>query len=98
VFLRMKIKTRILSILAVLVGGYLLLLAMVQLSATATHNRMSEISSSLFPAALKMQEAEASFERMKKHYGDAVVLQDAHHSKARKRIRKPQARPSVREG
>jgi len=77
VFLRMKIKTRILSILAVLVGGYLLLLAMVQLSATATHNRMSEISSSLFPAALKMQEAEASFERMKKHYGDAVVLQDA---------------------
>jgi methyl-accepting chemotaxis protein len=73
----MKIKTRILSILAVLVGGYLLLLAMVQLSATATHNRMSEISSSLFPAALKMQEAEASFERMKKHYGDAVVLQDA---------------------
>lgn len=76
-FLRMKIKTRILSILAVLVGGYLLLLAMVQLSATATHNRMSEISSSLFPAALKMQEAEASFERMKKHYGDAVVLQDA---------------------
>jgi methyl-accepting chemotaxis protein len=38
---------------------------------------MSEISSSLFPAALKMQDAEASFERMKKHYGDAVVLQDA---------------------
>ena len=24
-----------------------------------------------------MQEAEAAFERMKKHYGDAVVLQDA---------------------
>ena len=38
---------------------------------------MSQISSSLFPAALKMQEAEAAFERMKKHYGDAVVLQDA---------------------
>jgi methyl-accepting chemotaxis protein len=37
---------------------------------------MSQISSSLFPAALKMQEAEAAFERMKKHYGDAVVLQD----------------------
>jgi methyl-accepting chemotaxis protein len=72
----MKIKTRILAILAVLGGGYLLLLAMVQLSANATHTRMSEISSSLFPAALKMQEAEASFERMKKHYGDAVVLQD----------------------
>jgi methyl-accepting chemotaxis protein len=75
-FGQMKIKTRILGILAVLAGGYLLLLAMVQLSATATHSRMSQISSSLFPAALKMQEAEAAFERMKKHYGDAVVLQD----------------------
>jgi methyl-accepting chemotaxis protein len=70
------IKTKILRILAVLAGGYLLLLGMVQLSSTATHSRMSQISSSLFPAALRMQEAEAAFERMKKHYGDAVVLQD----------------------
>jgi methyl-accepting chemotaxis protein len=76
-FGQMMIKTRILGILAVLAGGYLLLLAMVQLSSTSTHTRMSQISKSLFPAALKMQEAEASFERMKKHYGDAVVLQDA---------------------
>lgn len=75
-FGQMKIKTRILGILAVLGGGYLLLLAMVQISASATHSRMSEISASLFPAAIKMQEAEAAFERMKKHYGDAVVLQD----------------------
>ena len=75
-FGQMKIKTRILGILAVLAGGYLLLLAMVQLSATSTHSRMSQIFTSLFPAALKMQEAEAAFERMKKHYGDAVVLQD----------------------
>ncbi|WP_420236693.1 methyl-accepting chemotaxis protein [Telmatobacter bradus] len=37
---------------------------------------MSEISTSLYPAALQMQAAEASFERMKKRYGDAVVLQD----------------------
>jgi methyl-accepting chemotaxis protein len=76
-FGQMKIKTRILGILAVLAVGYMVLLAMVQLSSTATHGRMSQISSSLFPAALKMSEAEASFERMKKHYGDAVVLQDA---------------------
>ncbi|MGD0831218.1 MAG: methyl-accepting chemotaxis protein [Terracidiphilus sp.] len=75
-FGQMMIKARILGILAVLAGGYLLLLAMVQLSSTATHSRMSQISSSLFPAALKMQHAQASFERMKKHYGDAVVLQD----------------------
>ena len=76
-FGQMKIKTRIIGILGVLAAGYLLLLAMVQLSATATHSRMLQISSSLFPAALRMQETEASFERMKKHYGDAVVLQDA---------------------
>jgi methyl-accepting chemotaxis protein len=75
-FGQMKIKTRIMGILAVLAGGYLLMLAMVQISSTTTHNRMSQISTSLFPAALKMQEAEAAFERMKKHYGDAVVLQD----------------------
>jgi hypothetical protein len=49
---------------------------MVQLSSSATHSRMSQISISLFPAALKMQDAESAFERMKKHYGDAVVLQD----------------------
>ena len=73
----MKIKTRIIGILAILASGYLLLLGMVQLTSTATHRRMSQASSSLFPAALRMQEAEAAFERMKKHYGDAVVLQDA---------------------
>ncbi len=76
-FGQMKIKTRIMAILAVLVCGYLLLVAMVQISSTATHSRMSEISTSLFPAALRMQDAEAAFERMKKHYEDAVVLQDA---------------------
>jgi methyl-accepting chemotaxis protein len=76
-FGQMKIKTRILGILALLAGGYLLQVAMVQFTATATHSRMSVISTSLFPAALKMSEAEAAFERMKKHYGDAVVLQDS---------------------
>jgi methyl-accepting chemotaxis protein len=72
-----KVKGSILGILAVLAAGYLLLLAMVQISGTATHSSMLQISTSLFPAALKLQHAEASFERMKKRYGDAVVLQDA---------------------
>jgi methyl-accepting chemotaxis protein len=75
-FRNIKVKGSILGVLAVLVGGYLLLLAMVQISGTSTHSSMSQISASLFPAALKMQHAEASFERMKKRYGDAVVLQD----------------------
>jgi methyl-accepting chemotaxis protein len=76
-FGQMKIKTRILGILAVLAAGYLVLLVMVLLTSSATHSRMLQISSSLYPAALRMQHAQASFERMKKHYGDAVVLQDA---------------------
>lgn len=76
-FANLKIKTGILGTLAILAGGYLVLLATVQLTATATHRSMSGISASLFPAALRMQEAEASFERVKKHYEDAVVLQDA---------------------
>jgi len=75
-FSQMKVKTRILSILAILGAGYLMLLGVIQFTATVTHNRMSDISKSLFPAALCLQAAEASFERMTKHYGDAVVLQD----------------------
>src|SRR5208282_1879452 len=75
-FSQMKIKTRILSILAILGAGYLMLLGVIQFTASLTHNRMSDISTSLFPAALRLQAAEASFERMTKHYGDAVVLQD----------------------
>jgi methyl-accepting chemotaxis protein len=75
-FRQLKIKTWILGIVAVLGVGYLLMLAVVNYSATATHSRMSQISTALFPSALRMQEAESAFERMKKHYGDAVVLQD----------------------
>jgi methyl-accepting chemotaxis protein len=72
----LKIRTLLFAILGVLGGGYLLLLSVVHLSATATHRRMSEVSSSLFPAALKIEASEAAFERMKKHYSDAVVLQN----------------------
>ena len=76
-FRKLNIKTRILGILGSLAGGYLLMVAVMQLSATVTHRQMSLISSSTFPAALRMQEAETAFERMKKHYEDAVVLQDS---------------------
>src|ERR1700749_2981682 len=75
-FGQMKVRTILLTVLAVLGSGYVLLLGAVHLSTTATHSRMSQISSSLFPAALRIEESKAAFERMKKHYGDAVVLQD----------------------
>jgi len=47
---------------------------------------------------MRMQEAESSFERMKKRYGDAVVLQDAVLSKVRKRMPKQPPRAGRREG
>jgi methyl-accepting chemotaxis protein len=72
----LSVRARIVAILSVLGGGYLLLLALIQITAHMTHQHMGEISTAMFPAALRMQEAEASFERMKKHYGEAVVLQD----------------------
>jgi len=75
-FRRMKVRTILLAVLGVLGAGYVLLLGAVHLSTTATHRRMSQISTSLFPAALQIEESKAAFERMKKHYGDAVVLQD----------------------
>jgi len=72
----MKVKTRILFVLGVLAAGYLVLLGVVQVTASLTHSRMTRLSTSIFPAALKVEAAEASFEKMTKHYGDAVVLQD----------------------
>ena len=71
-----SIKARIVGILGFLAFGYLLVLAVVQFTAAATHNHIDEVSSSMFPAALRLQEAEASFERLQKRYKDAVLLED----------------------
>jgi methyl-accepting chemotaxis protein len=68
-----SIKARILGILAF---GYLLLLVLVQFTAVATHRHVEQASGSLFPAALRLQEAEASFEHLQKRYKDAVLLED----------------------
>jgi len=73
----LSIKAKILGILGVLCTGYLLLLAMVQVTSSNTHKHLQQVSASLFPAALKMQDAEASFERLKKRYNDAVLLEDS---------------------
>lgn len=72
----LSIKAKILGILGILCTGYLLLLVMVQVTSSNTHTHLQQVSTSLFPAALKMQESEASFERLKKRYNDAVLLED----------------------
>ena len=71
-----SIKARILGILGILALGYLVLLALVQFTAAATHRHIEQASSSLFPAALRVQEAEASFVDLQKRYKDAVLLED----------------------
>ena len=71
-----SIKRRLLGILAFLGVGYLLLLTMVQLTAVATHGHLTFVSGSMFPAALKIQEAEAAFALLQKQYKDAVLLED----------------------
>lgn len=74
--INVSIKSRILGILGVLACGYLLLLTIVQLTASATHNRIERVSTTLFPAALSLGKAKASFEQLKRHSKDAVMLED----------------------
>jgi hypothetical protein len=71
-----SIKAQILLILGLLGFGYLLLLTLVQFTAAATHDHIDHASSSLFPAALQLQAAEAAFADLQKRYKDAVLLED----------------------
>jgi methyl-accepting chemotaxis protein len=72
-----SIRTRILAILGMMAVSYLMVLAMVQFTAGATHQHMERVSSTLFPASSQLQKAETSFEQQQKRYKDAVLLEDA---------------------
>lgn len=73
---KQSIRVRILGILGVLAIGYLLLLAMAKFTAGATRSHMDQLSVSIFPAALKLRESQASFEQMTRSYKEAVLLED----------------------
>jgi methyl-accepting chemotaxis protein len=73
---KQSIRVRILAIVGVLAIGYLLLLAMAKFTAGVTRTHMDQLSASIFPAALKLREAEASFEQMTRSYKEAVLLED----------------------
>lgn len=72
----LKVKTKILVGLGVLGVGYLVFLAAVQWSSYQTQQRMHIAAESLFPAAIRIQEAQSAFQRLSKRYNDAVLLQD----------------------
>jgi methyl-accepting chemotaxis protein len=74
--LKASIRTTIRLAIGVLAAGYVALLLMVQVTAWRTQSHMRTASTSLFPAALSCQEAEADFQKLLKHYYDAVLLQD----------------------
>ncbi len=71
-----SIKRRLLTVVGAMAAGNLILLAMVQITAAATHDQLQKVSANIFPAALKIQEAEAAFAQLEKRYQDAVLLED----------------------
>jgi methyl-accepting chemotaxis protein len=70
------IKAKIWLIIAVFGAGYASILILQQWAAAQTSAHMNIASGTLFPAALSVQEAEAGFQKVKKRYNDAVLLQD----------------------
>jgi methyl-accepting chemotaxis protein len=48
----------------------------VQFTAGATHHHMAQVSTTLFPATLQLQQAEASFEQLQKRYKEAVLTEE----------------------
>ena len=74
---RMNITAKIWLSVGVFALGFVLSISLGQLQGLLTERELGVTASALFPAAQKSQEAQASFERMLKGFGDAVITQDA---------------------
>jgi methyl-accepting chemotaxis protein len=72
----LNIKAKIWLIIGIFGLGYVAILVLQQWAASQTTAHMSVASGALFPVALSVQEAEAGFQKVKKRYNDAVLLQD----------------------
>jgi methyl-accepting chemotaxis protein/methyl-accepting chemotaxis protein-1 (serine sensor receptor) len=73
----MGIRGKLLYSIVALTLGYVLFLSLVEWTAAATQKHLHVVSSSLFPAAASLQQAQASFQKLTTSYKDAVMLQDA---------------------
>jgi methyl-accepting chemotaxis protein len=71
-----KVKAKMWLSLGIFAAGYVALLVLLQWTTAETQSHMKTASGSLFPAALNSQSADAAFQKMTKHYNDAVLLQD----------------------
>jgi methyl-accepting chemotaxis protein len=74
---RMNITAKIWLSVGVFALGFVLSISLGQLQGLLTERELGVTASALFPAAQKSQDAQASFERMLKGFGDAVITQDA---------------------
>ncbi len=73
---QLGIHARIWLSVSALGVGYVVLVLFGQLVGHQIESDAGVASGTLFPAALKSQQAEAAFQRVLKHYRDAVVLED----------------------
>ena len=73
---KLGIVSKIRLAIGILGAGYVVLLLSVYWIGSETQHHMQVASDSVFPAALSSQEAEAGFQKLTKHYSDAVVMQD----------------------
>jgi len=73
----MGIRGKLLYSIVALTLGYVLFLSLVEWTASTTKGHLKTVSSSLFPAAASLQQAQSTFQKLTVSYKDAVMLQDA---------------------
>jgi methyl-accepting chemotaxis protein/methyl-accepting chemotaxis protein-1 (serine sensor receptor) len=74
---RFGVRGKLLLSVGVLAFGYLLFLALVQWTSSATQRHLATVSDSIFPAALQIADAQAEYKKLHKDYESAVLMQDA---------------------
>src|SRR4051812_5357447 len=74
---RLNITAKIWLSVGVFILGYVLSTSLGQIQNRAARTSLRVTSQALFPAAQRSQEAESSFQRMVKGFGDAVIMQDS---------------------
>jgi len=73
---RHSIRTRILAVLGVISAASIALLAVIEFTALTTHRHTELVSQTIFPATLELQQAQASFAQLQRHYKESVMLED----------------------
>lgn len=71
-----SIRTKLLACVGALAGGYLVFFFLIQWSAGRTQEHLTRVSKAIYPATLRINQANDSFQAMNKDYKDAVLLQD----------------------